>query len=429
MRITININKQRGSVSLFVVIFAALLITILSVSFVRIMIKDQQQATATDLSQSAYDSAQAGTEDSKRALLRYQNVCSTGTVSDCAVAKAAIISPICNNAVKTLNDVVPSGSGSEVKVQTARESTSGGNSLDQAYTCTKILLDTPDYLGTLSANESRVIPLDAANSKTFDTVQIQWFNSNDLSSADNTKIGFSSNTALSSPWISTTGSATNLNKPPILRTQLMQSDYSGAGFSLSSFDDFATTSRSNSSTLFFYPNGSSGVANTTATNSKNAALLDTRQNPKTNIVPNPITCSGDIKAGGYSCTVQLKVPKEGDATKVTSLLRLTPLYVKSNFRVTLLKNNSVVNFNGVQPQIDSTGRANSLYKRLQTRVELVDTNFPYPEAAVDVTGSFCKNFWVTDNAADFADSAKGGNTFDAVTGKINGCTPTPTPTP
>ena len=425
MRSTINLNKQRGSVSLFVVIFAALLITIISVSFVRIMIKDQQQATATDLSQSAYDSAQAGVEDSKRALLRYQNICSTGTDAECTAAKAIINSLKCNDAVKTLNDVVTSGSGSEVKVQTAKESTSGGNSLDQAYTCTKILLDTPDYLGTLSANESRVIPLEAVAGKSFDKVQIQWFNSNDLNSADNTKIGLSLNAlGLSSSWTPTPNSAANINKPPILRTQLIQSDYTGSGFTLSSFDDLTNSARKgNSNTLFFYPNGSSGVANTTAINSKNVAQLDTRQNPSINVVPNLITCSGNISAGGYSCTVQLVTPKEGDATKVSSLLRVTPIYGKSNFRITLLKGTTPVNFNGVQPQIDSTGRANSLYRRLQTRVELADTNFPFPEAAVDITGSFCKNFWVTDNVADFADSTKGGNNFDAVTNKINNCTP------
>lgn len=102
-------QPERGAVSIFIVIFAALLMTIVTIGFVRIMVNDQSQATNSDLSQSAYDSALAGVEDAKRALLQYQTICATGTVAECNAATAGVSSSVCNEAVRYRN-VIDAGS-------------------------------------------------------------------------------------------------------------------------------------------------------------------------------------------------------------------------------------------------------------------------------------------------------------------------------
>jgi Tfp pilus assembly protein PilX len=392
-------NKQSGAVSLFVVIFTALLITVVTVSFVRIMVQDQQQATVTDLSQSAYDSAQAGVEDAKRALLRLQKI-----VSDGGSVNTDEWSTDCNVAVQTLDDVPKTSD--EIKVQTG-----GANSLDQAYTCVKVELNTPDYLGELSNNSYNFIPLRGVDSS-FDTVKIEWFSPNDV---DSTVTKFTlqsdSQTPLPSAW--------SPDKPPIIRAQLAQFDKEH-GFNLTDFDfnitDYAS-SQSNANTLFLYPSS-------VGKNEFNFILDDVRQT--VNSTPGPVAaghpqsvlCTTSI-ASLYSCSAEIKLPTTIGTGEREAYLFIGALYNKASYKVSMINGTTgeVVNFSNVQPEVDSTGRTSDLFRRVQTRVELTDINFPYPRAAVDVAGSLCKDFKVTDNTDDWSkiNSISGTN--------IEGCTP------
>lgn len=389
-----NKNKQYGAVSLFVVVFAALLITVVTVSFVRIMLQDQQQASSVDLSQSAYDSAQAGVEDAKRALIRYQTICESGTESDCNNAKAKLDSDICNAGLDGLKDVI--ADDGEVQVQEG----SNINRLNQAYTCVKIDLDTVDYLGAMPMGDSKMIPLQVGPSDTFSTVKIEWFNRVNLPDSSSSEVDLQiPSTQL--PLLSQSGQdAWKPNRPAIMRAQLIQ--VGSGGFMLDDFDSIKSNGQSNANTLFLYPVGLTGEASSIATEALFAD--DTRRNPDPLDRPHiliPTHCTGTLSAGGYACSATIKLPDPVNGGKRTAFLRLATLYNESNYRVTLFNDSSPVRFSAVQPEVDSTGRANDLFRRVKARVELSDINFPYPNAAVDVSGNFCKDFIVTDDVEDY----------------------------
>jgi Tfp pilus assembly protein PilX len=379
--------RQNGAVSLFIVIFAALLITIVTVSFVRIMIQNQQQSTAVDLSQSAYDSAQVGVEDAKRALLRYQKICSESpNPGDCTTANADINSPTCNAAVEKLNDVQPSSPGGEIDIQT---DTSSANSLNQAYTCVTILTDTEDYSGILAKNKSKFIPLKSNSS--FDTVRLEWFTTDDIdpSSGSNAYIRSWPNTPLYN------GTLWNVATPPIMRTEIIQ--FTSAGFSLSDFDNTGSAN-----TLFLYPS-------TSGLNDVSFIGRDVRRdvNPSSPGAPVAIICN-DLGSATYACSANLKLSSPISSTD-RAFMRLSSLYNGTNFRVMLFNGSPIlpslpnlVKFDGVEPSIDSTGRANDEFRRVKTRVEYIDANFPYPEAEIDMIGNFCKNFTITDDEGNYS---------------------------
>lgn len=389
-----NRTHELGAVSLFIVVFTALLITVVTVSFIRLTVRDQQQATTVDLSQSAYDSAQAGVEDAKRAIIRYQTVCATSDSATCLAAQTKINSTECNVG---LSDIVTPVDG-EVKIQQS----TGDNALDQAYSCVKVNLDTEDYLGILPTNGSKVVPL--VSTKPFNTVLLEWYSSENLQTTNSFDVDLQSGASLSQPLLAQ--SAWKPNRPSLMRAQLMQ--FSTTGFTLGNFDSVNASGQSNANTLFLYPTGTTGTESSTIDEASFVGR-DARGVPTgtrtTTSNPLPVSCSGNLTKGGYACRVRLTLPDPIGAGSRVTYLKLSALYNKTNFRLTLSNNGvDAAIFSGVQPQVDSTGRANDLFRRVQSRVELtdlVDSSFPYPDNAVDITGNLCKDFLITDTASDY----------------------------
>lgn len=375
-------DRQAGAVSLFVVIFAALLMTVVTVSFIQLMVKDQQQATATDLSQSAYDSAQAGVEDAKRLLLAVQ-ACGESTDAQCQRYRQAIADGNCS----TLSDAQMVGTANG---ETLIEQDSKDAALDQAYTCVKIKPNTEDYTRPLLRNKTLIVPLiNDTDDGEFDQVEVSWFTSGD---AGGNTVSLNGSGVVGLPLSPVNKWPSSM--PPLLRTQLIQT---GESFQYDDFDDTAG-GKSNANTLFLYP---SAVGATSGD-----FLLNARRSPTT--APTPARCASSFTSSQlYACgiTLSLPAPKNGSTANRGAYLRISALYNDTHFQLKL--RNSVtggyVDFKGVQPEVDSTGRANDLFRRVRARVELTGS-MPYPEAAVDIEGSLCKNFLVTDDPGDYVNS-------------------------
>lgn len=376
-------RKESGAVSIFSVVFGILIITVITVSFLRVVVSDQRQSTNAALADNARSSALVGVEDAKRALVRYKNSCLSGAGTtlgiNCASMKADLSDAPCNVALRGLYDFSGDLSG-EVPVRTHL---GAGNTMDQAYTCVKVKVDTPDYIGKSEAHQVSFIPLKSVGM--FNSINIRWFSRDDVSdgvvSVPSYALSSSSEGgALSSPALIKPGGWSS-NTPPVLRAQLVQ--YSASeGFTLGQFDDRGAGAR-NFATTFLYPGSLS--------------------NTSFNINMSMARCETTIPAGGYSCSARLSLPLAMDSSNEgdrVAYLALMPYYNSAHFSVTLHpdSSNRIVNFDSVQPEIDSTGRASNVFKRLSARVEMVGGGASYPAAAVDLSGDFCKDFSVTNQS-------------------------------
>lgn len=389
---TLRRADQTGAVSIFVVIFTALLVMTISVGFVRLMVDGQRQATTFDLSRSAYDSAQAGVEDAKRALVMYRDRCQgSGAASitpECLALQRALTGEAkCD----TLQQAGIAGSAGDKEVLIRQ--TEGDEVFQQAYTCVKVQMNTNDYIGELPVGTSRMIPLRAIGS--YNEVVVEWYSQADLQDAGESAgvrtIDLPADSSLPklADWPA--------NRPAILRAQLIQY---GNSFTLSDFDK-KDDGKSNARTLFLLPNEIGRDRLSFADDVRQASVSGALQQ-----VSCDRTFSSATVDRRYACKATIALPEALGATdgQRTAYLRLSSLYNNNTtFSIKLQQSGTAVAFNGVQTMVDSTGRANDLFRRVQSRIEIGNSSFAYPESAVEVSGSLCKTFLVTDNPADYTE--------------------------
>lgn len=390
-------KTKRGATSIYIVVFATILFGVVTLSFIRIMLSEAGQSSDDDLSQSAYDSAMAGVEDAKIAVNDYFKCLSEGGSCD---SKNVITehpdNPSCDQDFVLGEILHGMPDKSEVPIIATSASVNGEtDSSDQAYTCVIISDVTPDYRGTLTSDtRTKVIPIsvprdgvttnyDSARLDEVVYIDFSWYSELNRGNLQSNSYRVSENFK----------NANQATVPPTIQLTFIK--VAQGHLNLNELRAANSNNDVINSTMVLLPAYKGNAVTTIPANSiMEFGKIDSVDSPTL------VTC-GD---GEFACTIRLEVGglnlHEGDNVFLVASLPYGD--AMSDFAVTLRRNDeSVVKFHGVQISVDSTGRTNQLFRRVETRLDPADLFFPYPQYAVELSGgdneSFLKKFWITAN--------------------------------
>lgn len=405
-------KNKKGAASFYVVAFSTLILVIIAASFATIIISEITRTSNDDLAQSAYDSALAGVEDAKLAYAAYEacmvtdnNIKSVGGM-DCNKVTNLIkktdlknddpcdmVSQILGRAEK----------GEEVKIS---ESTTGENNMDQAYTCVKIETDLNEYRASLSSsNPVKLVPAkikDGAASKV-ESINIHWFSTSDAGILKTNN--FNGKDVLFPP--ATVGTSA----PPTIGVTLIQTS---SDFSLDSFT-MTQNNQTNRGTVYLVPttedygNGDSYYRAIDNIIDENGFLRSNDKTATNENLPYLVYCNSNTTSGFYcNASIDLPEPVGGERINDTFYFAISLPYGRpaTTFSVEFCdgeggcsrnpdentddasgKKSNVVALSGSQIVVDSTGRANDLFKRVEVWLEPSNTSFPYPLYGIQLLDS------------------------------------------
>lgn len=223
-----------------------------------------------------------------------------------------------------------------------------------SYSCVLISTDNSSVVNTLGY-ASTTIPL-ISGSGNFKQITLQW-----TAGKNNSTSTVGCNTAIGQ-W-PTTWSCTY----PVVRIDMVNTDT-------------GTLNRSawanNTATMFLVPEAGGGRPNTKFTPGVG------------NVQIVPVSCGNN-----GPCSVDIQ-PLQGFNSS-QFYLRASTLYV-NNTQLTITSSNPGQKFMGAQAQIDVTGKAQDVLRRILVAVNLTNTS-PVPDYALMSTDSICKRYEITSN--------------------------------
>lgn len=416
---------RQGAASFYIVAISTLILVIIGASFAAVIISEVTRTSNDDLAQSAYDSALAGIEDGKLAYYNYQkckdNIADPDStrLGDGAVTCTEMVNWVegqggpgddyndCDIVANSLGRNIETGSNGEslgVLVQEGQQEASGElmDNMQQYYTCVKIQSQTQDVLGMLNENrqehavrirfrkdEAHPDPINDA-----EYVRLSWHSLEDGANGDGDR-GLSFMTAGAGGGIFEPEG----KKPAVVSLAMVQT---GWQFDMSSFD-VSQGNQTNRGTLYFVPQLSLDLnAGNTVIDGDSSYAAFTKSNDK-QIKNEPYLVDCNTAQSDYACVATAKIPDPigGDRSEDTFVFSVALPYggPQTHFRLEFLDQNmQPLTLDGVQISIDSTGRANDLFRRVETRMEPADAAYRYPILgiqALDPDGkpSIWKNFY------------------------------------
>lgn len=430
---------RKGAASFYIVAISTLILVIVAASFAAVIISEVTRTSNDDLAQSAYDSALAGVEDAKLAYYNYQN-CLEGkagmasgidigddTVSCEEIRYLVEKSDSCDMTAIILGRIDEYDVGDEEEVSKEREvlieeniEDGGSNNMQQAYTCVKLSDALVDYRTTLtSSNPTKVMraKFDGTGvAKSIKSIRVSWQGDRDTSDTKYAGFGSAGIFGVDAPL------------PPVISVGLVQT---AGTFSLSDFE-MTQGSQTDRGTIYLVPSDNKdGILDEEYNQKRDSYINAYDSENKVNLIKNYLE-TGEVASflksnsktaqnlpyavkcvtgSDFACqaTIELPDPVNGNRSDETFMIVLSMPYARSNTDVKLefcssatvcseggtvevegetkVIEDTRVSLKGVQLKIDSTGRANDLYRRVETRLEPADTAYPYPLYAIQLLGS------------------------------------------
>lgn len=428
-----EMKVKKGAASIYSVIVCAILFSVITVGFVALTVNEMSKSSEFSLSESSKHAAEAGIEDTKLAIAKCFSSTADATIqNNCKRMFEADADGNCIAGTEYLYQILnPSASSdpdenghlriiSESGGVLVNESGNNAGSTTQAYTCIMIDPYKDDYLGTLSAeNPIKIIPLQVHNTGSGEDnskvryVEISWYSNSNLA-----KQGTKFNNIDGSGY-PTFGN--ELSNPPVITASVYQKNgvtiNRGTLWLIPSNTDLPAASgiyEKVKKDSYYAPYGTRNAQKYVTQNTQiSAQALENsgnKNNPNTR-VGLPVLCdtveSGNDTNNEYICKVRIEIPSwtpgdnKGDSLLVLSLPYQNPL---TDFKVQMLDDGkNALLYDKVQISVDSTGRANDVYSRVEKRLENTGTTVPIPEYAMTLSedGSdenafaLLKDFFVT----------------------------------